>query len=34
MDFGGGAAMSIFVLAITIALSWFYVRSLIKEETQ
>ncbi|MDT0156668.1 sugar ABC transporter permease [Microbacterium sp. ARD32] len=34
MDFGGGAAMSIVVLAITIALSWFYVRSLIKEEAQ
>lgn len=33
MDFGAGAAMSIFVLAITIALSWFYVRSLIKEES-
>ncbi|WP_300266380.1 carbohydrate ABC transporter permease [Microbacterium sp.] len=33
MDFGGGAAMSIFVLAITIALSWFYVRGLIKEES-
>ncbi|MFF5625973.1 carbohydrate ABC transporter permease [Microbacterium sp. NPDC012755] len=32
-DYGAGAAMSIFVLAITIALSWFYVRSLIKEET-
>lgn len=34
MDFGGGAAMSIVVLAITIALSWFYVRSLIKEESE
>lgn len=33
MDFGGGAAMSIFVLAITVALSWFYVRGLIKEES-
>lgn len=32
LDFGAGAAMSIFVLALTIALSWFYVRSLIKEE--
>jgi len=32
-DYGAGAAMSIFVLAITIALSWFYVRNLIKEET-
>lgn len=31
-DFGGGAAMSIFVLALTIALSWFYVRSLLKED--
>lgn len=32
LDFGAGAAMSIFVLALTIALSWFYVRNLIKEE--
>ncbi|MBS1697091.1 MAG: sugar ABC transporter permease [Actinobacteria bacterium] len=32
MDFGAGAAMSIFVLALTIALSWFYVRNLVKEE--
>lgn len=34
LDFGGGAAMSILVLALTIALSWFYVHSLIKEEAQ
>lgn len=34
LDFGGGAAMSIFVLALTIALSWFYVRGLVKEETR
>lgn len=33
-DYGGGAAMSIFVLALTIALSWFYVRGLVKEETR
>lgn len=32
LDFGHGAAMSIFVLALTIALSWFYIRSLLKEE--
>lgn len=34
LDFGAGAAMSIFVLALTIALSWFYVRGLVKEETR
>jgi N,N'-diacetylchitobiose transport system permease protein len=34
LDFGGGAAMSIFVLALTIALSWFYVRNLVKEESR
>ncbi|GAA5150506.1 sugar ABC transporter permease [Microbacterium pseudoresistens] len=33
-DYGGGAAMSIFVLALTIAISWFYVRSLVKEEAR
>lgn len=33
LDFGAGAAMSIFVLALTIALSWFYVRNLVKEES-
>lgn len=32
LDFGHGAAMSIFVLALTIALSWFYIRSLLKED--
>lgn len=32
LNFGQGAAMSIFVLALTIALSWFYVRSLLKED--
>jgi N,N'-diacetylchitobiose transport system permease protein len=26
------SAVSIFVLAITIALSWFYIRSLLKED--
>jgi len=31
-DFGASAAVSIFILAITIALSWFYVRSMLKEE--
>lgn len=32
LDFGQGAAMAIFVLALTIALSWFYIRSLLKED--
>lgn len=32
LNFGQGAAMSIFVLALTIALSWFYIRSLLKED--
>lgn len=32
LNFGQGAAMAIFVLALTIAISWFYVRSLIKED--
>jgi len=31
-DFGMASAVSILVLAITIALSWFYVRSLLKED--
>lgn len=31
-DFGMASAVSILVLALTIALSWFYVRSLLKEE--
>lgn len=31
-QFGLAAAMSIFVLALTIAISWFYVRNLVKEE--
>ncbi|TQL46996.1 carbohydrate ABC transporter membrane protein 1 (CUT1 family) [Homoserinimonas aerilata] len=31
-DFGMASAVSILVLAITIALSWFYVRSLLREE--
>ncbi|MFC8921334.1 carbohydrate ABC transporter permease [Cellulosimicrobium sp. NPDC057127] len=31
-DFAGAAAVSIFVLALTIALSWPYVRSLLKED--
>lgn len=32
LNFGQGAAMAIFVLALTIALSWFYIRSLLKED--
>lgn len=31
-NFGMASAVSIFVLAITIALSWFYIRSLLKED--
>jgi N,N'-diacetylchitobiose transport system permease protein len=31
-DFGMASAVSIFVLALTIALSWFYIRSLLKED--
>jgi len=31
-DFGMASAVSIFVLGITIALSWFYIRSLLKED--
>ncbi|GAA3582131.1 sugar ABC transporter permease [Klugiella xanthotipulae] len=31
-DFGMASAVSIFVLAITIAISWYYVRSLLKED--
>ncbi len=31
-DFGGAAAVSIFVLALTVLLSWPYVRSLMKED--
>ena len=31
-DFAGAAAVSIFVLALTIALSWPYVRSLLQED--
>ena len=31
-DFGMASAVSILVLAITIALSWFYIRSLLKED--
>ncbi|WGD38015.1 sugar ABC transporter permease [Lysinibacter sp. HNR] len=31
-NFGMAAAVSIFVLALTIAISWFYVRSLLKED--
>lgn len=33
-DFGMASAVSILVLAITIALSWFYVRSLLKEDAE
>jgi N,N'-diacetylchitobiose transport system permease protein len=31
-DFGAASAVSILVLAITIAISWFYIRSLLKED--
>jgi N,N'-diacetylchitobiose transport system permease protein len=31
-DFGMASAVSILVLAITIVLSWFYIRSLLKED--
>ncbi|WP_395245909.1 carbohydrate ABC transporter permease [Agromyces sp. MMS24-K17] len=31
-DFGMASAVSIFVLALTLAISWFYVRSLLKED--
>ena len=31
-DFGMASAVSIFVLALTIAISWFYIRSLLKED--
>jgi N,N'-diacetylchitobiose transport system permease protein len=33
-DFGMASAVSLLVLAITIALSWFYIRSLLKEDQQ
>jgi len=33
-DFGMASAVSILVLALTIALSWFYIRSLLKEDAQ
>jgi N,N'-diacetylchitobiose transport system permease protein len=33
-DFGMASAVSILVLAITIAISWFYIRSLLKEDAQ
>lgn len=33
-DFGMASAVSVFVLALTLALSWFYVRSLMKEDAQ
>ncbi|MGW9632324.1 carbohydrate ABC transporter permease [Agromyces sp. NPDC055520] len=33
-DFGMASAVSIFVLALTLAISWFYVRSLLKEDEQ
>jgi N,N'-diacetylchitobiose transport system permease protein len=32
LNFGQGAAMAIFVLALTIAISWFYIWSLLKED--
>jgi N,N'-diacetylchitobiose transport system permease protein len=31
-DFGMASAVSILVLAITVALSWFYIRRLLKDE--
>lgn len=31
-DFGMASAVSVFILALTIALSWFYVRSMLKED--
>lgn len=34
LDFGQGSAMALFVLTLTIALSWFYIRSLLKEDEQ
>lgn len=33
-DFGMASAVSIFVLALTLAISWFYVQSLLKEDEQ
>lgn len=33
-DFGGASAVSLFVLALTVVLSWPYVRSLMKEDAQ
>ncbi|MCC2033988.1 carbohydrate ABC transporter permease [Microbacterium allomyrinae] len=32
LNYGQGAAMALFVLALTIVLSWFYIRSLLKED--
>lgn len=32
-DFGMASAVSVFVLALTVALSWFYVRTLLKEDS-
>jgi N,N'-diacetylchitobiose transport system permease protein len=32
-DFGTASAVSIFILALTVALSWYYVRSLMKEDS-
>jgi N,N'-diacetylchitobiose transport system permease protein len=32
LNYGQGAAMALFVLALTIAISWFYIRSLLKED--
>ena len=32
-DFGTASAVSILMLCLTIALSWYYVRSLMKEES-
>ena len=33
-DFGMASAVSIFVLLLTVAISWYYVRSLLKEDEQ
>jgi N,N'-diacetylchitobiose transport system permease protein len=32
-DFGAAAAVSVIMLALTVAMSWYYVRSLMKEES-
>ena len=32
-DFGSASAVSVFMLVLTVALSWYYVRSLMKEDS-